>query len=125
MEQITKAIAWLSYAYYRNTIRSFFFLVSYFTRRLTMTLSVRVDRDLEPQFELEIKRLGTTKSEFVNKLLRQALAPKDPMQLLLDIRSKYGIAEPDVNTLRTKNSSNTKQRALQVVRSKRRASSAG
>ena len=90
-----------------------------------MTLSVRVDRDLEPHFELEIKRLGTTKSEFVNKLLRQALAPKDPMQLLLDIRSKYGIAEPGVKTPRTSNSSNTKERAIQTVRSKHRASSAG
>lgn len=89
-----------------------------------MTLSVRIDRDLEPHFELEIKRLGTTKSEFVNQLLRQALAPKDPMQLLLDIRRKYGIPEPGVNTTRTNNSSNTKERAIQVVRSKHRASSA-
>jgi antitoxin component of RelBE/YafQ-DinJ toxin-antitoxin module len=90
-----------------------------------MTLSVRIDRDLEPYFELEIKRLGTTKSEFVNLLLRQALAPKDPMQLLLDIRSKYGIAEPGVKTTRTNNSSKTKERAVQAVRSKHRASRAG
>lgn len=90
-----------------------------------MTLSVRIDRDLEPHFELEIKRLGTTKSEFVNKLLRQALAPKDPMQLLLDIRSKYGIPEPGVDTPRTHNSSNTKERAVQTVRSKHLARRAG
>jgi antitoxin component of RelBE/YafQ-DinJ toxin-antitoxin module len=90
-----------------------------------MTLSVRIDRDLEPYFELEIKRLGTTKSEFVNLLLRQALAPKDPMQLLLDIRSKYGIAEPTVKSPRTNNSSKTKERAIQAVSSKHRASRAG
>ena len=90
-----------------------------------MTLSVRIDRDLEPHFELEIKRLGTTKSEFVNKLLRQALAPKDPMQLLLDIRSKYGIPEPGRDTPRTHHSSNTKERAVQVVRSKHLANRAG
>ena len=90
-----------------------------------MTLSVRLDRDLEPHFELEIKRLRTTKSEFVNKLLRQALAPKDPMQLLLDIRSKYGIAEPGANTPRTNNSSNTKERAIQAVKAKHLANRAG
>ena len=90
-----------------------------------MTLSVRVDRDLEPYFELEIKRLKTTKSEFVNKLLRQALAPKDPMQLLLDIRSKYGIPEPGVDTPRTNNSSNTKARSIQVVKAKHLANRAG
>lgn len=90
-----------------------------------MTLSVRIDRDLEPHFELEIKRLGTTKSEFVNKLLRQALAPKDPMQLLLDIRRKYGIPEPGVDMPRTNNSSNTKERAVQAVRRKHLANRAG
>ena len=83
-----------------------------------MTLSVRVDRDLEPHFELEIKRLKTTKSEFVNKLLRQALAPKDPMQLLLEIRSKYGVSELGTSTLRTNNFSNTKVRAIQAVKAK-------
>jgi hypothetical protein len=71
-----------------------------------MTLSVRIDRDLQPYFEMEIKRVGTTKSEFVNQLLRQALAPKDPMQLLLDIRRKYGISELKVSIPRTSNSSN-------------------
>ena len=90
-----------------------------------MTLSVRIDRDLEPHFELEIKRLRTTKSEYVNKLLRQALAPKDPMQLLLDIRSKYGIPEPGANTPRTNNSLHTKERAIEVVRSKHLANRAG
>ena len=83
-----------------------------------MTLSVRVDRDLEPYFELEIKRLKTTKSEFVNRLLRQALAPTDPMQLLLDIRKKYGIPEPGLDAPRTQNSSDTRTRAVQAVRSK-------
>ena len=83
-----------------------------------MPLSVRVDRDLEPYFELEIKRLKTTKSEFVNRLLRQALAPIDPMQLLLEIRSKYGIPEPGIDTPRTQNSTNTKMRAVQAVRTK-------
>jgi antitoxin component of RelBE/YafQ-DinJ toxin-antitoxin module len=100
-------------------------LLIIFPKSYAMTLSVRVDRDLEAHFELEIKRLGTTKSEFVNKLLRQALAPKDPMQLLLDIRSKYGIAEPNADTPRTNNSSKTKERAAQVLKGKRRASSAG
>ena len=90
-----------------------------------MTLSVRVDRDLEPHFELEIKRLKTTKSEFVNKLLRQALAPKDPMQLLLEIRSKYGIPEPGESTPRTNNSSNTKVRAVQAAKAKHLANRTG
>ena len=90
-----------------------------------MTLSVRVDRDLEPHFELEIKRLKTTKPEFVNKLLRQALAPKDAMQLLLEIRSKYGLSEPAASTPRTNNSSNTKARAIHAVNAKHIANRTG
>jgi hypothetical protein len=88
-----------------------------------MTLSVRIDRNHERHFELEIKRLGTTKSAFVNQLLRQALAPKDPMQILLDIRRKYGISEPKIGTPRTNNSSNTKQRATLAAKAKHRDSS--
>jgi metal-responsive CopG/Arc/MetJ family transcriptional regulator len=80
-----------------------------------MTLSVRLESDVEQAFELEIKRLKTTKSQFVNQLLREALRPKDPMQLLLEIRARYGIATPGPDTLRTTKSENVSALVRQTV----------
>jgi hypothetical protein len=87
-----------------------------------MTLSVRVDRDIEPYFEQEVKRLKVTKSQFINDLLRSTLVREDAMQLLADIRSKYGIAEPGKGTPRTERSRNTRVAAAAAVKGKRLAS---
>lgn len=83
-----------------------------------MTLSVRLDRDLEPHFEQEIKRLNLTKSQFINDLLRRTLVREDAMQLLLDIRSKYGIAEPRAKTPRTQKSRNTREQVAKAIKEK-------
>lgn len=80
-----------------------------------MTLSVRLESDVEQAFELEIKRLKTTKSQFVNQLLREALRPKDPMQLLLDIRARYGLVTPGLDTVRTDKSENVNALVRQAV----------
>lgn len=86
-----------------------------------MTLSVRLDRDIEPQFEQEIKRLNVTKSQFINDLLRRTLMKQDAMQLLIDIRSKYGIPVPGTKTPRTKKSRNTRAQVAEAISEKRLA----
>lgn len=86
-----------------------------------MTLSVRVDRDIQPYFEQEIKRLKVTKSQFINDLLRSTLVREDAMQLLADIRSKYGIPEPTVGSPRTQRSRNTREQVAAAVKGKRLA----
>ena len=90
-----------------------------------MPLSVRLDPDLEQSLELEVKRLKTTKSHYVNQLLRQALQPRDPMHLLLEIRQQYGIAEPDGDTPRTGNARASRTELRQRVQDKQRAGRSG
>ena len=83
-----------------------------------MTLSVRLEPEVEHAFEIEVKRLKTTKSQFVNQLLRDALRPKDPIQLLMELREKYGIPTPQADTPRTNRSANVKQLAREAVKKK-------
>ena len=86
-----------------------------------MTLSVRLDVDLQQAFELEVKRLKTTKSQYVNQLLRQALQPRDPMLLLEDIRRQYGIAEPGPETPRTNKARTSRERLREIAQDRHRA----
>lgn len=90
-----------------------------------MTLSVRLEPDVERAFELEVKRRKTTKSLFVNELLREALKPQDPMVLLTQIRERYGIATPTPNTPRTDKAANVNKLVRAAVGQKHRESSAG
>jgi hypothetical protein len=87
-----------------------------------MTLSVRLEPDVEQAFETEVKRRNTTKSQFVNQLLREALKPADPMRLLMEIRGQFGLPVPQAGTRRTDRSANTRDNAKTVVRNKHRAS---
>ena len=61
---------------------------------MTAALSIRIPPEIEQRLEHEVARLSTTKSRYVQDLLRQALAPKDPVALLKQIRSDYGISPP-------------------------------
>ena len=88
-------------------------------------LSVRLEPDVEYALELEVRRRKTTKSSFVNDLLREALKPHDPMQLLMEIRAEYKIPEPTPATPRTKRSANVKAQVRKAVTKKHRAGRAG
>ncbi len=90
-----------------------------------MTLSVRLEPDVEKAFELEVKRQKTTKSLFFNELLREALKPQDPMDLLMQIRERYGIATPTPHTQRTDKAANVNKLVRAAAKKKHRESSAG
>ena len=81
---------------------------------MTAALSIRIPPEIEQSLEREVARLGTTKSKYVQDLLRQALAPKDPVALLMQIRSDYGIT-PQSSVPQTDKSSHTKELARQAV----------
>lgn len=57
-------------------------------------LSLRLDPELEMRLTQEVRRRNTTKTEFVQALLRQALEPRDPVDLLYALRSEHGLPEP-------------------------------
>lgn len=57
-------------------------------------LSLRLDPELEMRLTQEVRRRNTTKTEFVQSLLRQALEPRDPVDLLYALRSEHGLPEP-------------------------------
>jgi hypothetical protein len=81
---------------------------------MTAALSIRIPPDIEQRLEHEVTRLNTTKSKYVQDLLRQALAPKDPVALLMQIRSDYGIS-PQVGMPQTDKSRHSKELARQAV----------
>ena len=81
---------------------------------MTSALSIRIPPEIEQRLEHEVARLSTTKSRYVQDLLRQALAPKDPIELLMQIRKDYGIA-PKKGTPQTDKSSRSKELARQAV----------
>lgn len=57
-------------------------------------LSLRLDPELEMRLTQEVRRRNTTKTEFVQALLRQALEPRDPVELLYALRTEHGLPEP-------------------------------
>lgn len=60
-------------------------------------LSLRLDPELEMRLTQEVRRRNTTKTEFVQALLRQALEPRDPVDLLYALRSEHGLPEPQTD----------------------------
>ena len=81
---------------------------------MTAALSIRIPPEIEQRLAHEVARLSTTKSRYVQDLLRQALAPKDPIALLMQIRSDYGIS-PQKGMPQTNKSRHSKELARQVV----------
>jgi hypothetical protein len=69
-------------------------------------LSIRIEPELEEMLSLEVKRLKTTRSKFIQNLLTQALAPKDAYALLMKAHAQFGIEQPDLSIPRTNNASN-------------------
>jgi predicted transcriptional regulator len=57
-------------------------------------LSLRLDPELDLRLTQEVQRRKTTKTKFVQDLLRQALEPRDPVDLLYAVRAQYGLPEP-------------------------------
>jgi predicted transcriptional regulator len=58
---------------------------------MTAALSIRISPEIQERLEREASRLSTTKSKYVQHLLEQALLPKDPVALLMQVRQEYGI----------------------------------
>lgn len=81
---------------------------------MTAALSIRIPPEIEQRLEQEVARLSTTKSRYVQDLLRQALAPKNPVALLMQIRSDFGIS-PQKGMPQTDKSRHSKQLARQAV----------
>lgn len=57
-------------------------------------LSLRLDPELEMRLTQEVQRRKTTKTQFVQDLLRQALEPRNPVDLLYALRAEYGLPDP-------------------------------
>ena len=81
---------------------------------MTAALSIRIPPEIEQRLEQEVARLSTTKSRYVQDLLRQALAPKNPIALLIQIRSDLGIS-PKKGMPQTDKSRHSKELAKQSV----------
>jgi predicted transcriptional regulator len=64
-------------------------------------LSIRLDPELERRLDLEVARRKTTRSRFVQELLRSALEPQDPMHLVREARAEYGLPDPLAHKPRT------------------------
>jgi hypothetical protein len=58
------------------------------------TLSLRLPPALSSRLDEEVARRGTTRSRFVQEVLQRALAPKDPVQLLEEVRAAYRLPAP-------------------------------
>ncbi len=81
---------------------------------MTAALSIRIPAEIEQRLVHEVARLSTTKSKYVQDLLREALAPKDPVALLKQIRRDYGIS-PQSGMTQTDKSRRSKELARQAV----------
>lgn len=63
-----------------------------------MTLSVRLDPELEARIDAESRRRGVTKSEVVKDALERVLGLKNPHELLQQVRSGARMRRPDAST---------------------------
>lgn len=81
-------------------------------------LSIRLDADLERRLDLEVARRNTTRSRFVQDLLREALAPKNPVLLLQEARAEYVLPDPSRKRVRTDKSTRVKELARESVKRK-------
>ncbi len=71
-------------------------------------LSIRLDPELERRLDMEVARRKTTRSRFVQELLRRALEPQDPMHLVQEARAEYGLPDPLSHKPRTDKASRVK-----------------
>ena len=78
-------------------------------------LSIRLDPELERRLDLEVARRKTTRSRFVQELLREALEPQDPMHLLEEARAQYGLPDPLTHKPRTNKSAHVKELVRKAV----------
>ena len=82
-------------------------------------LSLRLDPELEMRLTQEVARRKTTKTQFVQELLRQALEPRDPVDLLYAARAQHGLPDPaDAAIPLTDRSQNVKEQVYRRVHSK-------
>jgi len=81
-------------------------------------LSIRLDPELERRLDLEVARLNTTRSRFVQDLLREALAAKNPVLLLQEARAEYKLPDPAKKRTRTDRSTQVKALARDAVKRK-------
>lgn len=82
-------------------------------------LSLRLDPELEMRLTQEVARRKTTKTQFVQDLLRQALEPRDPVDLLYAARAQHGLPDPaDTTVPMTDRSQNVKDRVYRQVQYK-------
>ena len=82
-------------------------------------LSLRLDSELEMRLTQEVARRKTTKTQFVQDLLRQALEPRNPVDLLYAMRAQHGLPDPaDASVPMTSRSENVKAQVYEQVRSK-------
>ncbi len=84
-------------------------------------LSIRIEPRLEQMLDAEVARRKTTRSKFIQDLLAQALAPKDPMALLMKAYAQYGIEQPDAATPRTHKAENVKALVKEAIQAKHQA----
>ncbi len=63
-----------------------------------MTLSVRLDPELNARVAAESRRRGVTKSEVVKDALERVLGLKNPLQLLDQVRSRKPMRKPAAST---------------------------
>lgn len=81
-------------------------------------LSIRLDAELERRLDLEVARRNTTRSRFIQELLREALAPKDPVLLLQEARAEYALPDPARKRVRTDKSTQVKSLVQDAVKRK-------
>jgi hypothetical protein len=82
---------------------------------MTSALSIRISPEIQARLEREAVRLSTTKSKYVQHLLEQALLPKDPVALLMQVREEYGIPAVTARTPRTNKSSHVKRLVKEAI----------
>lgn len=82
-------------------------------------LSLRLDPELEMRLTQEVARRKTTKTQFVQDLLRQALEPRNPVDLLYAARAQHGLPDPsDASVPLTDRSQNVKVLVYRQVQAK-------
>lgn len=82
-------------------------------------LSLRLDSELEMRLTQEVARRKTTKTQFVQDLLREALEPRNPVDLLYAVRAQHGLPDPaDATVPMTSRSENVKTLVYQQVQQK-------
>jgi metal-responsive CopG/Arc/MetJ family transcriptional regulator len=82
------------------------------------TLSIRLDPDLERRLDLEVARRKSTRSRFVQELLREALSPQDPVHLMQEARAVYGLPDPTRAKVRTNKAVDVKALVRKAVAGK-------